>query len=101
VELVLGLLMGLMMGFFLWVAATGSPALTPGDFWGGALVGFSIVAFPIVLISALSIRELNHFEQKCSLILNFINAAIVFCSVFIPVAIWQFYTLSKLNSVKA
>jgi hypothetical protein len=87
-----------MMAFFLGIMANDSPGSTSADFISGASIGFLIIASPVVLITELCIRELNGFAQKKSLILNYINAALVFCSGLFPVAIWQFYTLSILGS---
>ncbi len=97
IEMVLGIVAAGFMSFFLGIMATDSPSSTYFNFAFGAIFGFSAIAIPSVLIPFLAIKELNNYEIKGKLLFNIINAAFIFISIFMPLALWQFYMLYKIK----
>ncbi len=98
VEMVIGVLAGGALALVLGTMATDSPTSGTLEFIMGALFGFALVAIPMLVIPALSIRELNRFPVNEKFIFNYLNTVIVFVFVFFPLAIWQIYTLVHLKA---
>jgi|GEM_PF-5423233 len=97
IEIVLGIIISIFMALLLGTMATDSPSSTYLNFAMVAVIGFLVVFLPTVLLPYFSIKELNKFNQKKSIVINSINSTVVFLFVFFPLALWQFYLLYKLK----
>ncbi|WP_343801409.1 hypothetical protein [Marinobacterium maritimum] len=98
VEMLIGVVAGGILALVLGTMATDSPTSGTLEFIMGALFGFALVATPMLVIPALSIRELNRFPENRKFVFNYLNTVIVLVFVFFPLAIWQIYTLAHLKA---
>jgi len=89
------------MALFLGVMATDSPSSTMLDMVLGAVFGFLVVLIPMVGLPLLSKRELQNYKTNKKLLFNIINSVLIFFTMFMPLALFNFYIFYKLHEDKS